>query len=509
MTGMLRGFRYFVLLLVLHSTLAAWSASAPSQDSLALRGVFADAFGTQFRDHLSTTRLAQQLSDYEVQNCFLQVCVLGEGYYKSDILPRAAGMPIGYNDPLGDLLNELKAKNAKVRVHAWISPLQAHNARAIVRPQENHVVVKHPEWLTKDIEGNQADANGWVYLDPGHPEVQDYVVSIVKELAGSQPIAGILIDGLQYPEQGARFGYNEKALERFRAETGAKGTPDPMDPAWMEWRRTQLTKLLTRIFREVKESNPDMIVSATAKAGGPAPRTEEGFKFSTPYVAYLQDWLSWAEFDMADWIILQNFCDEQIESNQFDDWTRFAVANRADTKLWIAVAGYQNWAIDAFFQIQRALINDADAVAVYNFRQPVRDIATTSDFFAAVQSVTLLPQREIAAVAGAPSASLQERMARMQQALEQSQIALAEKELAPGVSTSLPMQAEKRPTHVPEEKEGRLPFLAPWDQIYLTNQSMFEGHKIGEMNGESIFETASGLIIKINNQYIDRIRPGR
>lgn len=500
----------WLCLISLCISVPSMAAEAPAEDSMALRGVFADAYGTQYRDHLSTVRLAGQLAEYDVQNCFLQVCVMGEGYYKSKMLARPAGLPVGYDDPLNDLLATLKDRpDNQVRIHAWITPLQAHNSRAIVPPAPQHVVAQHPDWLTKDVEGNTADSNGWIFLDAGHPQVQEYVLGIVRELVGQYDIEGILLDGLHYPEQGSRFGYNEVALQRYREETGAKGMPDPLDPAWLEWRRTQLTKLLARITQEVKKNKPEMVISVTALASGPAPKTGQGFRFSQPFSAYLQDWLTWADLNMADWIILQNFADEQTEANRFDEWSRFAVANKGQSKMWVAVAGYRNWAIDAFRQIQRARMDLADAVAIYNFRQPVRDIATAPDFFAAVQSVTLLPPRELETSA---QPSLQERLERMTQALERSQIvATAETEIAPGVMPTIPQAATQPDTQPAEEDMApvRPPYLAPWDRIYLTNRTMFEGHKIGDIGGESIFETSQGLVIKINNQYIDRITGNR
>jgi len=481
---------------------------AAGTDEAAMRGVFADAFGTQFRDHLSTQRLADRLRNYKVQNCFMQVCVLGEGYYDSKLLPRPAGMPIGYTDPLKDLLTIMNTGSPTVRVHAWISALQVQNKRAIVPPPKGHVAVEHPEWLNKDVEGNTADSSGWVYLDPAVPAVQDYVVSIVREIASNYAVDGILLDELRYPEQGSRFGYNEIALKRYQQEMGVKGRPDPLDAKWLQWRREQITALLARVTREIKQINPKMIVSVTASASGPAPRTDEGFKFSQPYMAALEDWVNWASLEIPDWIVLQNFSDEQLGANQFDEWTRFAVANKKNTRMWIGVAGYQNWAIDAFHQVQRAARDGADGVAIYNFRQPVRDIATADDLFSAIHALTAGSDASTTMVAN--TTNWEERLRRMSSAMETPPSPpSAPAEIAPGVANATPLMPASLPLASAPVRSSRLPFMTPWDQVYLTNRTTFEGHKISELNGESIFETSSGLIIKINNQYIDRIRPGQ
>lgn len=522
------------------SALAAEPGEAPApplRAQVAMRAVFADAFGTQYRDHLSAQRLVAQLRDYNVQHCFLQVWVLGEGFYDSDILPRPAGLPVGYDDPLADILSQMgQGPDRPVKIHAWVSPLQTHNARAILSPPKGHVGIEHPEWLTEDFEGNRTDPQGWYYLDPGHPAVQDFIVRVVGEIVEKYDVEGLYIDGLRYPDQGSRFGYNPTALDRYRQETQTRGRPDPLDPIWLNWRRRQLTALLARLTREIKERRPAAVVSVAACAAGAAPKDAEAFRFSQPYMELLQDWPTWTRLGLADWVCLLDFFDEQTEAQLFNDWMAFAVANRGEAKLWIGVASYRNWSIDAFTQVSRVRLSQADGVAIYNFRQPVRDIVAVPDFFAAVQAITAMSdfQSPEAVRQVAMSPALRERLERMIQGAER-QGALPEEQppvLAPGIGPLPPPTAASRPIaesasaasapaaaeeemptsltlpvgYLASGASRRLPFLEPWDTFFLTNRSQFQGRKIGEVNGESIFETSSGVIIKIGNQYIEGAR---
>jgi uncharacterized lipoprotein YddW (UPF0748 family) len=507
-----------------------------------MRGVFADAFGTQYRNHLNTTRLVDQLRLSNVQHCFLQVCVLGEGFYASSVLPRPAGLPVGYEDPLADILVQLSdGTTPSVKIHAWISPFQTHNARAILAPPPGHVGLEHPDWLTEDVEGNRIDAQGWYYLDPGRLDVQNHVAFIAREIAKNYNVAGIHLDGFLYPEQGYRFGYNQGALERFFEETGAKDRPDPQDPVWLDWRRRQLRGLVARISQEVKEIRSGIVVSVSATVAGSSPKNADGFRYSQAYSERLQDWLALARFGLVDWICVQNFWDEHTESRQFNDWAAFAVENRGEAKIWIAVAGYRNWAIDAFRQIQRSLINHCDGVAVYNFRQPVRDVATAHDFFSAMRAITILSDYQLPPFAKGHimPEDLRQSLERMRKAAELPIPPVAEgPSIAPGVGPLPPAatipappgegpgadsaspppppdgagaaSAEKLALEAADilgaTTSGRLPFQEPWDTIFLTNRSVFEGRKMGESRGESLFETSSGVIIKIHNQYIDHIK---
>ncbi|OPZ07529.1 MAG: hypothetical protein BWZ10_02807 [candidate division BRC1 bacterium ADurb.BinA364] len=427
-------------------------------------------------------------------------------------------MAVGYDDPLADLVKRLNASAGPApKLHAWIAPLRLHNEREFIPPGANHIALRHPEWISQDIEGDKADADGWLWLDPGLLETRNYIVDIVVELVENYPIDGVFLDELRYPDVGGRFGYNPLALERYRAETGARGVPDPLDAQWQAWRREQLTATLAAVSAEVKKRHPEMVVSVAAYADGVAPKTLEGFRHSLPYVEALQDWPEWGRLRLADWICLRNFQDEQTQRKAFDDWNAFAASQAGESKLWVAVAGYRNWAIDVFRQVQRARMSGAVGVAIQNFRQPVLDLATASDFFSALRALATMSESQLSQLhqPGEASPELIAQLERMSRAAERPTAELAQgapdlaaiqsappfAESAAGADSaatpSAPEAAEAPPAHPP--------FREPWDTIHLTNRATFQGQKITEINGESFFETSTGMMIKIGNQYIDRI----
>ena len=78
-------------------------------------------------------------------------------------------------------------------------------------------------WVTRTIDGT------WdTYLDPGLPEIREYLAAIVGEIAAEYPVDGIHLDYVRYPSNW--HGYHPRALARYRAETGATGIPDPRTP---------------------------------------------------------------------------------------------------------------------------------------------------------------------------------------------------------------------------------------------------------------------------------------
>ncbi len=84
---------------------------------------------------------------------------------------------------------------------------------------------------------------------------------------------GIHLDLVRY--MGADWGYNPTSLERYRAETGTVGTPDPQDEGWKQWRREQVTNLMRQVYLRSIAIRPDIKVSAAVIAwerGRPARR---------------------------------------------------------------------------------------------------------------------------------------------------------------------------------------------------------------------------------------------
>ncbi|MFA9330547.1 family 10 glycosylhydrolase, partial [Escherichia coli] len=73
------------------------------------------------------------------------------------------------------------------------------------------------------------------------------------------------------------WGYNPTALERYRAESGAAGTPLPGDPQWTAWRRQQVTNLVRETALAVKAVKPDVSVNAATITYGEGPADQSAW----------------------------------------------------------------------------------------------------------------------------------------------------------------------------------------------------------------------------------------
>ena len=158
-------------------------------------------------------------------------------------------------DPLAYLIQQAHAQG--IEVHAWLTTLRCRDSWP---PANNPTLAAHPEWIMVA----QADMNtgpqviGSDYtLDPGSPDVQEYLISIVRELVTNYELDGIHWDRIRYEQTDAGYpaytSYAKSGLARFKAITGYGGTPPPTgEPSWNDFRRRGITELVRRAQVEIE-----------------------------------------------------------------------------------------------------------------------------------------------------------------------------------------------------------------------------------------------------------------
>ncbi|MFH0792493.1 MAG: family 10 glycosylhydrolase, partial [bacterium] len=288
-------------------SIAIGSANAQQAHGAAwIKAIWADTSGGTYTTKKKSEDLVASVKANGFDHLLLQVRSGGDAFYVSDTEPLNTGIARDYPDPLQDILSQAhKGETASERlsVHAWIVPFTVSSRLSLQKPSGTHVLARHPDWLNQDRDGKTVDSEGSQNLDPGVPEVQDYIVGVVAEIVRKYPVDGIHLDRLQYPEDGRNWGYNPKAVARFDEDLSRTGIPAPDDAQWVEWRRDQITALVRKIGETVKEIRPECIVSASVLASGPFPSSEEQFKESPTYSELFQNWLKWNQDGLLDWCV--------------------------------------------------------------------------------------------------------------------------------------------------------------------------------------------------------------
>lgn len=189
-------------------------------------------------------KMLEGLKDAGINTVIVQVRSEGDAFYKSEINPWSRfltgtqGKDPGY-DPLAFIVSETHKRGMKV--HAWFNPFRASIYNNTDNISSKNVIKKHPEWVV--------NYSGKWYLNPGIPEVRNYVVQTVAEVVENYDIDGVHFDDYFYPGS----GFPDQATYDKYGNGENKNN----------WRRENVNKLLDSVHKKVKEidSNVDFGVS--------------------------------------------------------------------------------------------------------------------------------------------------------------------------------------------------------------------------------------------------------
>lgn len=162
-------------------------------------------------------------------------------------------------------------------------------------PSYSELARRNPEWLTQRSDGTQTIMEGEherVWLNPFHPEVQEFILDLVLEVVENYDVDGIQFDDhLGLPVE---FGYDAYTVELYRREHDGNDPPEDFnDPDWVRWRADKITEFVGRTFEAVKAVKPDVVISVS-----PNPQ-------HFAYARYLQDWQRWQELGYIEELVLQ------------------------------------------------------------------------------------------------------------------------------------------------------------------------------------------------------------
>jgi uncharacterized lipoprotein YddW (UPF0748 family) len=185
-------------------------------------------------------------------------------------------------DPLTYIIQQ--AHNNGLAVQAWIVVFNATQTdHYLIR--QNYIYNNHRNWITYDKNGYQMN-NGYRYgyfIDPGIPEVQEYLLNIVGNIAAGYPeLDGIHLDYIRYPD--ADLGYHPISQELYRAYC-----LNQMDITYNEWRIMQINNFVEKAYHLIKEINPSLLLTAAVFAD-----------IADANVSYAQDWQSWLKNGIID-----------------------------------------------------------------------------------------------------------------------------------------------------------------------------------------------------------------
>jgi uncharacterized lipoprotein YddW (UPF0748 family) len=350
----------------------------PDPYEATVRGAWVHLFDDALKTRAGIAEVVEELAAADANAIIAQVARRHDAYYRSEVLPRTADPKLESDlDVLEELIRV--AGPHDIDVHAWITVAPTWHpvyedlpapggwlppARGLAAPEGQR-------WVTRTVDGEWSD-----YLDPGLPQVRDHVAAMVGELAARDGVAGVHLDYVRYASE--RHGYHPVALERYRQETGASGTPAPDDPAWSEWRRRRTTEIVAHARAAVDAAGRDVVLSAAVIAWGEGPGGPATARFadSRAYTEALQDWPRWARHGLVDALMPMVYfrADDVDQARWFDEWTAFQerLARRTGTPVVPGVGGWLNRP-EATLAQTVASMGVGHGAMVYSYQQPTAD----------------------------------------------------------------------------------------------------------------------------------------
>lgn len=252
----------------------------------------------------------------------------------SDMLTGTIGEDPGY-DPLQFMLDE--AHKRGIRVHAWFNPYRVSvNTRPSTVTELNRTLALHPASVFVLHRDWIRTAGNRFVLDPGIPEVRDWITSIVAEVVTRYPIDGVQFDDYFYAEAPGSLLNDSGTYRRYGQGFSTKA----------DWRRHNTQQLIEQVSHTIKQLKPE-VEFGVSPAGvwrnrGQDPTGSET-RGAAAYDESYADTRRWVEQGLLDYIAPQIYWPFARDAARYDVLAKWwaQVVKPTRTRLYIGVALYK------------------------------------------------------------------------------------------------------------------------------------------------------------------------
>jgi len=266
-----------------------------------------------------TANTMRRLREIGLNTVYVEVWKNGYTQYPSEVLRRTVGVdrrpalvpqdpsdgPEALKQPGRDLLQEMLIeahRNGLITV-AWFE----YGFMAAHKSSNPHLRRMKPDWLSRDIQGNEVAPNGFVWMNPLHPEARQFLLDLVLEAIDHYDLDGIQLDDrIVWPY--VTMGYDDYTRKVYAAEhNGAQPPTDHTDPAWMRWRAEKVNEYAKLFVQEVRAKRPGLLISLSPAV------------YPWSWEHYLLEWPKWSAWTSAD----RNLAASQAARGVTPRWDEF------------------------------------------------------------------------------------------------------------------------------------------------------------------------------------------
>ena len=339
------------------------------------------------RDVLKSKRSIDDMVSFAIEkninHLFVQVRGRGDSFYESQFTSRSQILSEGEFDPLAYLLDTANGKG--INIHAWVNVYFLWSSKSLPK-DERHILHMQQQWLDTTEEwpvdvGKQLEmvaVNNYsegLFLSPNHPDVNEYLIKVFRELITNYDIDGLHLDYIRY--QDAEYGRNPYAIAQFKSESGNDPGPWFLEmerstiasprlianmKRWNNFKRKAVTSLVKDTRALVDEVRPDCIISAAVKPN--------------LYVArerYFQEWNVWLAAGYLDWVVPMNYSSKKREFARNIDVIDDNFPKKYREKIIMGIALHNQTPSKASEKIKISRLRQFPRVSIFSYKIMIKD----------------------------------------------------------------------------------------------------------------------------------------
>ncbi len=263
----------------------------------------------------------------------VQIRTAGDALYPSKLAPwsrfltgKEGAPPRPYYDPLAWMINESHQRGFEF--HAWLNPYRATFDLDTSILDQKHDYHQHRDWMIKY--GKK------YYYNPGLPQVQQHLISVINEVVKNYDIDAIHFDDYFYPYKIKYEVFDDQLSYQQYAKS---------DQPIEDWRRENVNTLIRSIHTNIKARKPWVQFGISPfgvwrnKSLDPlGSDTEAG---QTTYDDLYADPLTWMQNDWIDYLAPQLYWRLNHPKASYKKLVRWWNKNNNNTNIYIGNGAYK------------------------------------------------------------------------------------------------------------------------------------------------------------------------
>ncbi len=306
---------------------AVWVASIGNIDWPSKKGLSQEQQKNEF------ITILENVKKWNMNAVIVQIKPSADAFYPSKYAPWSEyltgkqGINPGY-DPLAFMIEESHKRG--IEFPAWFNPYRVGIPTDTSRLSFDNIAKQKQEWIVQ--------YGGKLYLNPGIPEVDDYVVNEIMEVVKKYDIDGVHMDDYFYPYKVA----NEEYQDESEYQKYGRNFPTKSD-----WRRENVNNLVSKIHEEIKKEKPNVEFGISPfgvwRNKSTDVRGSETRAGVQNYDDLYADIVHWMDKGWVDYVAPQIYWNKGFEKADYTTLVKWwsEESKKHDVKLYIGQAAYK------------------------------------------------------------------------------------------------------------------------------------------------------------------------